>query len=75
MLLLNKLSEVTEWSERPVMEDQRYYDACNVLLTLQNSDGGYATYENNRGYAWYEWLNPSEVSFGTVPQQSHMTKA
>mmetsp|Transcript_41349 Transcript_41349/g.95486 ORF Transcript_41349/g.95486 Transcript_41349/m.95486 type:complete len:558 (+) Transcript_41349:167-1840(+) len=65
VLLLNKLSEVTEWSERPVMEDQRYYDACNVLLTLQNSDGGYATYENNRGYAWYEWLNPSEV-FGDI---------
>jgi lanosterol synthase/cycloartenol synthase len=25
-----------------------------VLLTLQNSgDGGWATYENNRGYGWY----------------------
>lgn len=36
-----------------------------MLLTLQNSDGGWATYENNRGYGWYEWLNPSEV-FGDI---------
>lgn len=28
-------------------------------------DGGWATYENNRGYGWYEWLNPSEV-FGDI---------
>ncbi|KAK7239296.1 oxidosqualene cyclase [Aureococcus anophagefferens] len=29
------------------------------------ADGGYATYENTRGYGWYEWLNPSEV-FGDI---------
>ena len=38
---------------------------AQVLLTLQNPDGGWATYENNRGYGWYEWLNPSEV-FGDI---------
>jgi cycloartenol synthase len=41
--------------------DERLYKALNVLLALQNVDGGWATYENNRGYSWYEWLNPSEV--------------
>jgi hypothetical protein len=30
--------------------DDRLFDAVNVLLTLQNADGGWATYENNRGY-------------------------
>lgn len=35
--------------------------------TLQNTDGGFATYENNRGYAWFEWLNPSEVAFKFLP--------
>ena len=25
-----------------------------MLLTPQNPDGGWATYENNRGYGWYE---------------------
>ena len=47
------------------ISDQRLFNALNVLLTLQNVDGGWATYENNRGYGWYEWLNPSEV-FGDI---------
>jgi lanosterol synthase/cycloartenol synthase len=38
--------------EAPI-DDQRLFDAVNVLLTLQNDvDGGWATYENNRGYGW-----------------------
>jgi len=45
--------------------NERLYKALEVLLTLQNVDGGWATYENNRGYSWYEWLNPSEV-FGDI---------
>jgi cycloartenol synthase len=28
-------------------------------------DKGWATYENNRGFGWYEELNPSEV-FGDI---------
>lgn len=28
-------------------------------------DEGWATYENNRGFGWYEELNPSEV-FGDI---------
>lgn len=39
----------------------RLYEAIHILLSYQNGDGGWATYENNRGYGWYEWLNPSEV--------------
>lgn len=45
--------------------DQRLFDACNIMLSYQNEDGGWATYENNRGYRWYEMLNPSEV-FGDI---------
>lgn len=48
-----------------VIPDERLFKAVNVILTLQNVDGGFATYENNRGYRWYEWLNPSEV-FGDI---------
>lgn len=47
------------------ISDERLQDACNVILTLHNADGGWATYENNRGYGWYELLNPSEV-FGDI---------
>ena len=48
----------------PITE-QRLQNAVNVCLTLQNEDGGWATYENNRGFGWYEQLNPSEV-FGDI---------
>ena len=65
MLLLRRLEAINDWADAPKMTDERFFDACNVLLTLQNSDGGFATYENNRGYGWYEWLNPSEV-FGDI---------
>lgn len=47
------------------ISDERLYKAANILLTYQNEDGGWATYENNRGWGWYEQLNPSEV-FGDI---------
>jgi squalene/oxidosqualene cyclase-like protein len=36
-----------------------------LVLEFQNADGGWATYERNRGYNWFEWLNPAEV-FGDI---------
>lgn len=36
-----------------------------MILSYHNPDGGWATYENNRGSGWYELLNPSEV-FGDI---------
>lgn len=45
--------------------NERYEAAVNVILSLQNNDGGWATYENTRGKPWLEWLNPSEV-FGKI---------
>ncbi|KAG7348086.1 S-2,3-epoxysqualene cyclase [Nitzschia inconspicua] len=47
------------------ISEERLHKAINVLLTYQNEDGGWATYENNRGWGWYEQLNPSEV-FGDI---------
>ncbi|XP_044532523.1 lanosterol synthase isoform X1 [Gracilinanus agilis] len=44
---------------------ERLFDAVNVLLSMQNSDGGYATYEKKRGGRLLELLNPSEV-FGDI---------
>jgi len=45
--------------------DHRLHDACDILLSYHNTDGGWATYENNRGSRWYEMMNPSEV-FGDI---------
>jgi hypothetical protein len=40
-------------------------DAVNILLSFQNADGGWATYENQRGSGHLELLNASEV-FGKI---------
>ena len=39
--------------------------AVDVILSLQNTDGGWATYELQRGPRWLERLNPSDV-FSTI---------
>ncbi|XP_023806926.2 lanosterol synthase-like isoform X1 [Oryzias latipes] len=44
---------------------ERLYDAVNVLLSMKNSDGGFAAYETKRGGRLLELLNPSEV-FGDI---------
>ena len=36
-------------------------DAVDVMLTMQNPNGGFASYELIRGPHWLEWLNPAEV--------------
>ncbi|XP_052199211.1 cycloartenol synthase-like isoform X2 [Diospyros lotus] len=41
------------------------YDAVNFLLSLQNSNGGFASYEPTRSYSWLEMINPAET-FGDV---------
>ncbi|PSS20729.1 Cycloartenol synthase [Actinidia chinensis var. chinensis] len=41
------------------------YDAVNFLLSLQNSSGGFASYELTRSYAWMEMINPAET-FGDI---------
>ncbi|XP_019483571.1 PREDICTED: lanosterol synthase [Hipposideros armiger] len=44
---------------------EQLFDAVNVLLSMRNSDGGFATYETKRGGYLLELLNPSEV-FGDI---------
>uniref|UniRef100_A0A670Y2C5 Terpene cyclase/mutase family member n=1 Tax=Pseudonaja textilis TaxID=8673 RepID=A0A670Y2C5_PSETE len=43
----------------------RLFDAVNVLLNMQNADGGFSSYETMRGGWLLELLNPSEV-FGDI---------
>ncbi|KNA23716.1 hypothetical protein SOVF_022560 [Spinacia oleracea] len=47
------------------LEVKRLYDSVNVLLSLQNGDGGFATYELTRSYPWLELINPAET-FGDI---------
>eukprot|EP00927_Polykrikos_kofoidii_P026769 TRINITY_DN23781_c2_g1_i1.p1 TRINITY_DN23781_c2_g1~~TRINITY_DN23781_c2_g1_i1.p1 ORF type:complete len:865 (-),score=112.79 TRINITY_DN23781_c2_g1_i1:234-2747(-) len=62
VLALRSKSCVTKCAPMP---EEHYFDAVQFLLSYQNNDGGWATYENRRGWKWYECLNPSEV-FGDI---------
>jgi len=44
---------------------ERLVAAVDRLLDWQNADGGWPTYERNRGNRFLEWLNPSEM-FGNI---------
>ena len=49
----------------PAIPAGRLYDCVNVILSYQNPDGGWATYENTRSFPILETLNPSET-FGDI---------
>jgi squalene/oxidosqualene cyclase-like protein len=46
--------------DRPI-EAWRLEAAADLILSFQNPDGGWATYELQRAGAWLERLNPSQV--------------
>ena len=50
--------------EKPIPE-ALLHDAVKLILSWQNEDGGWATYEKQRGGTWLEALNPSQV-FGDI---------
>ncbi|KAL7133800.1 hypothetical protein ABFS83_12G164500 [Erythranthe nasuta] len=47
------------------LEQNKLYDAVDLILSLQNSSGGFASYELTRSNAWLEMINPSEI-FGDI---------
>ncbi|TQD85286.1 hypothetical protein C1H46_029205 [Malus baccata] len=61
-LLLSKLPAETVGVS---LDIKHFFDAVNVTLSLQNDDGGFATYELTRSYEWLELINPAET-FGDI---------
>ncbi|XP_058113464.1 cycloartenol synthase 2-like [Magnolia sinica] len=59
------LSQIPSKTVGEPINANRLYDAVNVILSLQNKDGGFATYELTRSYAWMELINPAET-FGDI---------
>lgn len=45
----------------PPLDIDRYFAAVNVILSMQNPIGGWATYEKTRSYEFAELINPAEV--------------
>jgi len=58
LLLLSKFSPDIAGDQ---METCRLHDAVNVLLSLQNPNGGYGTWELARTYPWMEIFNMTEI--------------
>ncbi|RKP38319.1 putative lanosterol synthase [Dimargaris cristalligena] len=44
-----------------LVDDQRLFDAVDLLLTMQNEGGGFASYELVRSPEWIEFINPAEI--------------
>ncbi|KAL8462769.1 hypothetical protein ACS0TY_033696 [Phlomoides rotata] len=47
------------------LEPDKLYDAVDLILSLQNISGGFASYELTRSYTWLEMMNPAET-FGEI---------
>jgi lanosterol synthase len=47
-----------------LVPERRLYDAVDTMLTMQNPNGGFGSYELTRGGTWLESLNAAEV-FGS----------
>ncbi|KAK3838546.1 MAG: terpene synthase [Linnemannia elongata] len=60
LLLQGKLSYTED-----LISVKRMEEAVDIVLGMQNSSGGFASYESVRGPAWLEWINPAEV-FGNI---------
>ena len=53
------------------MPDQRLYQAVEFILSRQNPDHGFGTYERTRAPAFVEKLNPTEMYAGCMTDFSH----
>ncbi|KAL9263607.1 Lupeol synthase-like protein, partial [Drosera capensis] len=42
------------------LETERLYDAVNVILSLQSTNGGFSAWEPQRAFRWLEKFNPTE---------------
>ena len=59
------LSDRTSLASQVAIPTALLEESVRLILSWQNDDGGWATYEKQRGGAWLEALNPSQV-FGNI---------
>ncbi|KAM7259589.1 hypothetical protein ACFE04_015330 [Oxalis oulophora] len=48
------------------MEAEQFYDAVNVIISLQSSNGGFPAWEPQRAFRWVEKFNPTEFFEDTL---------
>jgi squalene/oxidosqualene cyclase-like protein len=65
VLLVHRRADLREFTG-PRLPDPRLYQAVEFILSRQNPDGGFGTYERTRGPAWLEKLNSTEMYAGCM---------
>ncbi|KAG2668093.1 hypothetical protein I3760_15G143800 [Carya illinoinensis] len=54
------------------IETRRFYDAVNVLLSLQSRNGGFPAWEPQRAFGWLEKFNPTEFFEDTLIEREYV---
>ncbi|KAK8503426.1 hypothetical protein V6N12_034821 [Hibiscus sabdariffa] len=54
------------------METEQFYDAVNIILSLQSKNGGFSAWEPAGGGFWWEWLNPVEFLEDLVKEHEYV---
>ncbi|KAF5175469.1 Cycloartenol synthase [Thalictrum thalictroides] len=55
------LSKIPAESVGEPLNAKQMFDAVNVILSLQNANGGFAPFELSRSYPWLELINPAQT--------------
>ncbi|XVF86363.1 hypothetical protein PTKIN_Ptkin18bG0033700 [Pterospermum kingtungense] len=54
------------------MEPEKFYDAINVILSLQSKNGGFPGWEPATAGSWMEWFNPVEFLEDIIIEHEHV---
>ncbi|XP_057768199.1 lupeol synthase-like [Salvia miltiorrhiza] len=54
------------------LKTERFYDAVNVILSLQSANGGFSAWEPNRAERWLEKFNPTEFFEDTLIEREYV---
>ncbi|KAL1318861.1 hypothetical protein AAHE18_15G235700 [Arachis hypogaea] len=66
------LSEMSTDLVGEKMEPERFYDAVNVILSLQSTNGGFPAWEPSKAYRWLEKFNPTEFFEETLIEREYV---
>ena len=70
VLKLHRTPGVRQPTE-PISEERIWW-AAEFILSRQNADGGFGTYERRRGSSWLEAVNPSEMFGQCMTELSYL---
>ncbi|PRQ35861.1 putative lupeol synthase [Rosa chinensis] len=66
------LSQMPEKLVGEGMEKECFYDAVNVILSLQSISGGFPAWEPQRAFRWLEIFNPTEFFEDTLIEREYV---